>query len=182
MPKVTLKKADAAPKKAIEDKKEVAIKFNETFVAKVDELNERREARDELIEQHPDVKEIIDEVKVLEDEAQELLKEGKPIMAASGEKEIGGFKVQYPMSTPSYDGKKLLKLLMKMKDGCTTKDKADRFDVFMDLYDRGLLVELTVDAKVAGIVNERDAGLQKVIGGAWVESEALTPRVTVPKL
>jgi hypothetical protein len=177
----TPKKAMTEPtvEEIAEQKKQKAVEAVQLVEAKRDEYHR---ARDEWDENFPDAKEALDEVKKLEDEVNEAIKEAKPLVAASGEKEIGEFTVQYPKSTPTYDGKKLLKLLLKIKDGATTKDKADRLDLIMDLYDRGLITEIGVDAKVAGIINERDPTIQKVIGGAWVPSEPLTPRVSVPKI
>ena len=183
MPKVSIKKTESAvPKKAekkTEDKREAAVSINEKFEAKRAELNEARDARDEAIDQHPEVKELVENAKVIEDECHELLKEAKVIMGASGEKEIGEFKMQYPMSTPTYDGKRLLKLLMKLKDD-STKGKADRFDIIVDLYERGLIVGIEVDSKVAELVKDRPA--MKFIDSAWEPSTAMTPRVTVPKI
>jgi hypothetical protein len=177
MAKVSIKKNETVISKAEEeDKKAAALAANEQFEKKRAALHKMRDAWEE---NYPEALEALDEIKHAEDEIQEILKEAKPLMSASGEKEIGEFKIQYPMTTPTYDGKRLLKILMKLK-GETPKDKADRLDLILDLFERGLITELGVDAKVAGIVKDRPG--MKLLDPAWVASEPLTPRVSVPKI
>lgn len=180
MAKVSIKKSDETAtkksKETEEDKKAKAVEANEQFEAKRAELHSMRDSWEES---YPEAKEALDEIKKAEDEVQEILKEAKPLMAASGEKEIGDFKIQYPMTTPTYDGKRLLKILMKLKDE-TPKGKSERLDLILDLFERGLITEVVIDSKVAGLVKDRPN--MKLLDPAWVTSEALTPRVTVPKI
>jgi len=190
MLKLGSKSSNKAPSKALKktpeeiEKEEQAtlVQAAAEAVEQAQELiDETHAARAEWTEGFPEANKALKAVKRLEDTTQEAIMSAKPLVAAA-KQTVGDFKCSRKFSTARYGTKAVLKCFLEAYKQGDEEEQMVLASAFMELIDRGMVVDLKIDKDVARILLAQNPDLTELLAPAWEDRKEMTPSISVPKI